>query len=306
MDHPQRRDADRPRGQALRGMDYDTMEQPSAPRRGTSDSDGGGVGGVGELNAEELIQVDKSSTTGSGEIAAAMTAASTSDKRDQHDRDAKNFRSNSGTLPTFLQSDPRTGDEINTNNYGNAKSMAVEREPRLDHRNVADAGAFATIGDDDELSTDLSMPRLMRAPQRTATSQFDSELLHPSQRVVKVQPEAGCPQPGAYAARQSRMFANESPANSDNHTYSAPEDSQDPATNSTSDLHVSSRNDEMSNGTFTMASLGDRQQQSTQIRQSSSLHVEESFGSQGSGYLKSNSRRRLFIFAGVVALILEE
>ena len=271
-----------------------------------------GTTGFGEQNAKELIQDQKRTSI---DVSPAMPDASTSSQLHQYEKDAKNFRSDSVTVPpSFYQGVLlAAGNNDNKNDNVDANAMAVEPNPRLG-QNDDDAGGVASSSADDELSLDLSMPRLVRAPQRTATTPVNSELLQPSQRLIKVQPEAGCPQPGAYAARQSRTFANDR-ADSDNHTYSIPEDSQNLASSNTLDLPLTSSNDDLfprepslqaatTSVTFTMAPLGGDYEPSTHMRHSSSLHVDESFGSESPGYMKPNRRRWCFIGAGIAALAL--
>ena len=290
--------------QPFRNMDYDPMEQPHAPRRGTTDSSAG----VGEQNANEWDQEQK--ITGS-DVTLAMTDASTLSQHDPYEKDAKGISLDTAKVPTSLNINERlTGGENNTNGIdADATAMKMEREPRFD-QNDNNADAVAVIGDD-EFSLDLSLPRLERAPERTATTPINAELLQPIQRLVKVQPEAGCSLPGAYSAGQSRPFPND-PANADDYTYTISEDLQVQATNGMSDLPSSSGDEYLlppepllqtaaaSAGTFTAASLGCVDERSAHT----SLHVEESSASPGSGYLKPSCRTQWFIGACIIVLAL--
>jgi hypothetical protein len=73
------------------------------------------------------------------------------------------------------------------------------------------AGINSNQMGDAELTMAAAMPVLRR--QRPTSLNDNSERLHPSSRLVKVQPETGQRQPGAYAARSSTRQSGTSPGN---------------------------------------------------------------------------------------------
>jgi Leucine-rich repeat (LRR) protein len=257
-------------GLALRSIDYESTEQPSAPRRGTSvnDADVDAHGSSADkLIVKELLVHKKSSSED----------MRNSRHRHQYEKDAKNLSLYSASKPPSPRQpglQPLAGS--NNNDGLNAKqAMMMHRDPRLAQNKTNDkesggGGNLAYV--DEDVSVALSIPRVVRGSHETLTTPMDDELLRPTQRLIKVRPEAGCPLPGAYAARQSQTFVTDV-LDTSNRSNSTPEGSQE--ANS-----------------------------SPGMRQSSSLHVEESFGSQVSGSVKSSHRKSWFLFAGIVLVLL--
>lgn len=291
-------DYSRSMNQVIRNIDYESSSQPAAPRRVTSEADVDGSGS-GKKSVEQILDEQKRSEV-----------ARSSSNSHQYEKDAKNFSSYAASKPTSPSQPvnlPREGG--NTNDGLNAKqAMAMGRDPRLAYRKVDDyddnLNGGSDAADDEDVSVALSMPRLVRAPQRTSSTPYDSELLLPTQRLIKVQPEAGCPVPGAYAARASASDA----LDASNRPYPIPEDSHDLEASSTPEMsstrsdndlvprqpHFSAATNDESD---TIASFGD------EPLPSSPHHVEES-GSNGSSNLKSKHRKRRFIFVGIASLLL--
>jgi hypothetical protein len=293
-------------GLALRSIDYESTEQPSAPRRETSVNDADALGtSAGKLSGKEGLYDQKGSED-----------TRNSSIRHQYEKDAKNFSSYSASKPTSLSQPgllPSAGN--NNNDSLNAKqAMMMQPDPRLAQNKTNDdesAGSGIIATDDEDVSVALSMPRLVRAPHLTMTTPIDSELLLPTQRLIKVQPEAGCPLPGAYAARQSRTFANDvldtSNRSTSTHEGSHEASSMPDMTSTSIDNDLSPRRPQLAatnNDSVAIGSMTNDLLPSTHVRESSPLDVEESFDSQVSGNVKSSHRKRWFLFTGIVSVLL--
>lgn len=115
-------------------------------------------------------------------------------------------RMKSSRLPPVRDSNNSTNSEITSKGVSDSTSKILQDTVGASNLH-ARTGQPARLDSAGEQSLALSIVPLRRAdPIPNNNVMAFSELLQPNHRVVKVQPEAGCPQPGAYAAATSRVI----------------------------------------------------------------------------------------------------
>ena len=193
-------------------VDYDSTEQPS-PRRPKKD-----IKQPKTFEKNEKMSLSKV-------VVAPSARGPTNDQSDGSDSLLKSGMSSKSEFGMSRdapdQADSQAKDVNSKFSMSGISGLPVQGDSHVTGRNVKTLEsvqegnrADPRVDNSDEISQAPSMVPLRRAnPRATLNGNSNSELLQPSQRLVKVQPQPGMPQPGAYAAGSFRVGGVGSGAN---------------------------------------------------------------------------------------------
>lgn len=199
-------------------------------------------------------------------------------------------------------SNKSTNSEIPSKGVSNSDSSSKLQQSSLGTSNQHPrTGHVARTNSGDEQSLAPSIVPLRRAAQRPNNNMMAfSELLQPNQRVVKVQPEAGCPQPGAYAAGVSRVI-DAAELVSHGGVQSVPEHPEEVPEPS----HIAlSTSDPQRAGEVTRSSVPSVEFITAEVQPSDTIENPEEPGTAASGVDKKGMSRKYWFIAGLVVLLL--